>query len=53
MANHPGYRWLAAARETWWCPPSFNDYYTVVSPEDRPIEEFIALWCRRFLSSPW
>lgn len=49
MARHPGYRWLAAAGELWWGPPSFGGYHTAVEVEDRPMGDFVTLWYRRFV----
>jgi len=47
MAKHIGYRWLATAGEDWWGQPSFNGYHTVIEIEERPLQEFAALWYRR------
>ena len=47
MAGHPGYRWLASAAETWWCPASFNGYYTAVREADLELSHFVKLWYRR------
>ncbi len=47
MSRHPGYRWLASARESWWISPAFNGYHRSIEPADRPFREFGALWCRR------
>ncbi len=47
MSGHPGYRWLAAAGETWWISPAFNGYHRAFEPADRPFHEFGSLWCRR------
>lgn len=46
MSAHPGYQWLAAAGETWWCPASL-DAVASTPPSDTPIAEFAALWRRR------
>jgi hypothetical protein len=49
MSRHPGFRWLAAAEETWWVPASFNGYHRAVAvvPTDLPLEVFASLWQRR------
>ena len=49
MSRHPGFRWMASAREMWWVPASFNRYYQVVDTADRPFAEFIELWYWRLL----
>ena len=47
MAQHPGYRWMASARETWWTPASFNRYFNSVPIEAVPDSDFQLLWERR------
>lgn len=47
MSHHPGFRWLAAAREAWWVPASFNRYHQAVAVAPVALIEFAALWERR------
>jgi len=47
MARHPGFRWMAKAREAWWVAPSFNGYHRSIEATERPLGEFATLWCRR------
>jgi hypothetical protein len=47
MSRHPGYQWLAGARETWWVPASFNGYYRAVTGGPMPLGAYAALWERR------
>jgi hypothetical protein len=49
MARHPGYRWLAAAGESWWVPVSYNGYYRVITATDRSLQTYGDLWARRLL----
>ncbi|MEO6350887.1 MAG: sulfotransferase, partial [Candidatus Limnocylindrales bacterium] len=49
MAAHPGYRWMAAANETWWSAASYNRYYERIVATDAPLEAYEQLWARRFL----
>lgn len=48
MSHHPGFRWMATAREAWWVAPSFNGYHRSIEATERPLCEFVALWYRRF-----
>jgi len=47
MSGHPGFRWMASAGESWWVSASFNEYHRSIEVEDRPLEEYGALWYRR------
>ena len=47
MSRHPGFQWLAAAREVWWVPASFNQYHRAVAPAPVAAIEFATLWERR------
>ena len=49
MSRHPGFRWMASAREMWWCPASFNNYYQAMEIKDQPFADYIALWYWRLL----
>jgi hypothetical protein len=49
MSRHPGFRWMASARDLWWCPASFNQYYRAVPVTDRPFVDFLDLWYWRLL----
>ena len=49
MSSHPGYRWLVTARDSSWCPPSFNGYHeSITVQETGSRSEYLALWFRRF-----
>ncbi len=48
MSRHPGYRWMASARDDSWTPAAFNRYYEAVPVVERPLEDFGSLWYRRF-----
>jgi hypothetical protein len=47
MSRHPGFRWLAAAGETWWVPASFNQYHRAADLHEPAFHEFADLWSRR------
>lgn len=49
MSRHPGFQWMASAREMWWCPASFNRYYQAVDTAERPFADFVELWYRRLV----
>lgn len=49
MSRHPGFRWMASAREMWWESASFNRYYQMVDTVDRPFLEYVDLWYWRLL----
>jgi hypothetical protein len=49
MSHHPGYRWLASARELWWPPAAFNAYHTVVAVRECPPEAYLEMWARRLM----
>ena len=49
MSRHPGYRWLFTAKESSWCPASFNGYHKSIAGRDTGSQaEYVALWYRRF-----
>jgi hypothetical protein len=48
MSRHPGYKWMASAKEDNWTPAAFNKYYSAVPLGESPLEAFAELWFRRF-----
>lgn len=48
MSRHPGYQWMASAGEDSWVPASYNHYYKAVPIVEKPLEDYAALWYRRF-----
>lgn len=47
MSQHPGYKWMASAREDSWTSVAFNKYFQAVPLVERPLKEYGALWFRR------
>ena len=47
MQRHPGFQWMASAREDSWVPASYNQYYRIIDPKEADLVDYQNLWFRR------